>query len=197
MSVFFKCFIPFSWFSNFHKQHKFTNESINICVSSLNFFFFWKFLSVDVVLELKKFCPHWGSNSQPRGQHYDVLSWVLYHSAIQAPLVPWVFTPNPVHYIIATVLSKIVVIKVYFLNPDFIPFQAVEEEPWDVWLRRWRYFCPGGSEPLPGAAQSPSWPSCRTLRSVPETECTPTIKLHNIYINERTNCDCCTIISRL
>ena len=51
----------------------------------LIFIFFWKFLSVDGVLKPKKFCPHWGLNSWPRAQDSDVLSLVLYHSAIQAP----------------------------------------------------------------------------------------------------------------
>ena len=45
-----------------------TNYIINICVSSLNFILFWKFLSVDVVLEPKKFCSLWGLNSQHRVQ---------------------------------------------------------------------------------------------------------------------------------
>ena len=38
------------------KNYKYlTNDSINICVSSLNFILFWEFLSVDVVLKPKSF----------------------------------------------------------------------------------------------------------------------------------------------
>ena len=39
------------------------------------------------VLKLKKFCPHLGSDSQPRVQHFDGQSQVLHHSAILAPLL--------------------------------------------------------------------------------------------------------------
>ena len=53
--------------------------------SVLIIIFFWKCLSVDGVLKLKKFCPYWGLNSLPRVQLSDGLNRVLYHSAIQAP----------------------------------------------------------------------------------------------------------------
>ena len=89
VSIFFKCFISIFMIFQLSQTAQIykllTNDSINICVSSLNFILFWKLLSVDVVLELKKFCPHWGLNLWPRVQHSNVLSWVLYHSAIQAP----------------------------------------------------------------------------------------------------------------
>ena len=52
-----KCIISILWFSNFHKQHRFTkklrNDSFNICVSCLNLILL--FLNVDVVLEPKTF----------------------------------------------------------------------------------------------------------------------------------------------
>ena len=50
-----KVLFLFSWFSNFHKQHKLTNDSIKNCVSHLDFIVFWKFFCVGVVLELKSF----------------------------------------------------------------------------------------------------------------------------------------------
>ena len=68
--------VQFLWFSNLHKQHKFKNDSNNNCVSCLDLVLFWKFLSEDVVLKLKKFCPHQCANSWPRAQHLNVQSLV-------------------------------------------------------------------------------------------------------------------------
>ena len=77
------------FYFHFRDFPTFTNSTnlqiINNCVSHLGFIIFWKFFSIDVELKLKKYCPHWGSNSQPSVQHSNVQSLVLYHSAIQAP----------------------------------------------------------------------------------------------------------------
>ena len=67
-------FHDFLTFTNSTNLQIIKNDSIIICVSSLDFILFWKFLSVDGVLEPKRFCPHWGSNSRPRVQHSNVLS---------------------------------------------------------------------------------------------------------------------------
>ena len=59
-------------------------KSLNFC--SIQPIGFAAFLKKMFYFQLNKFCPHRGSNSQPRAQHSNVQSWVLYHSAIQAPL---------------------------------------------------------------------------------------------------------------
>ena len=81
-----KCIISILWFSNFHKQHRFTkklrNDSFNICVSCLNLILL--FLSVDVVLEQKTFVLTEVQTHNP-GHSTQCSEPSVIPSAIQAP----------------------------------------------------------------------------------------------------------------
>ena len=76
--MFYSIFVIFQLSQTAQIYKELTNDSISICVSSLNFILFRKLLSVDVVLKLKKFVLTEARTHSPG--HSTLMFWAKFYT---------------------------------------------------------------------------------------------------------------------